>query len=515
LLSAQSHQALDNLLSTVRQTVVSSSNDAIIVRSRGTDEAASTAEDVRKTALSYLHRLHKSDLARSAPKLLRDNLQALTYAVQQAAEDVDHEALSPVGQREQAGFRALEALVLESANVVFSTSNSMDVERLSEDGAQFDWVIIEEAAKASGPDLIAPLSLSGRRLLIGDHYQLPPFDAERLRAILTNKTAIRAALNETGVLLGTTFFESGLEELQTEALDEANLDQICHLGLRALEPFRTLVEEDEKRRSIAGGQRRSVTSELLCQHRMDPAIARLVSRCFYHDRLETSDERVEQAREPLPFSFGDTFPTAPIVFVDMPLVSRSGKAEPIEFDRPRWHNPTERRVVSNLLDQLRGTSEEAPSTSRTLGILSPYRAQVERLKSKVDSLQAKQEFSWFRPFTHDGRFLATVDSSQGSEAALVLISLVRNSHKTGVAGLGFLRDPRRMNVLLSRAKLQLILIGSLEFLRESTRFTTPHAEFDLSFIRVFLETLDLLRNEIGLRGGPCAAVVDGTSWMES
>ncbi|WP_163540586.1 AAA domain-containing protein, partial [Klebsiella pneumoniae] len=71
---------------------------------------------------------------------------------------------------------------------VFSTSASADIERLIDESAQFDWAIIEEAAKATGPDLIAPLSLSGRRLFIGDHNQLPPFDTERMTSILSDQT---------------------------------------------------------------------------------------------------------------------------------------------------------------------------------------------------------------------------------------------------------------------------------------------------------------------------------------
>ena len=69
---------------------------------------------------------------------------------------------------------AVSSLVLDSANIVISTANSPDIERLVEAREQFDWVIVEEAAKATGPELVGPLMLSGRRLLIGDHHQLPP-----------------------------------------------------------------------------------------------------------------------------------------------------------------------------------------------------------------------------------------------------------------------------------------------------------------------------------------------------
>ena len=71
----------------------------------------------------------------------------------------------------------------------------------------------------------------------------------------------------------------------------------------------------------------------------------------------------------------------------------------------------------------------------------------------------------FRPATRSGSFCSTVNSFQGSEADIVVISLVRNNqHTTPAKALGFLRDSRRMNVLLSRAKWKLVLVGSLRFI---------------------------------------------------
>ena len=49
------------------------------------------------------------------------------------------------------------------------------------------------------------------------------------------------------------------------------------------------------------------------------------------------------------------------------------------------------------------------------------------------------------------------------------MSMVRNNPMTGRSGLGFLSDPRRMNVLLSRAKSKLVIVGSLRFLKEAVR----------------------------------------------
>jgi hypothetical protein len=96
---------------------------------------------------------------------------------------------------------------------MISTANSADVERLVEAREQFDWVVVEEAAKAMGPELIGPLMLSGRRLLIGDHNQLPPFGAEQLIAILSDHSLVISALDLAARLVAPLLREGELKEM--------------------------------------------------------------------------------------------------------------------------------------------------------------------------------------------------------------------------------------------------------------------------------------------------------------
>ncbi|MGZ8271566.1 MAG: C-terminal helicase domain-containing protein, partial [Methylophilus sp.] len=91
--------------------------------------------------------------------------------------------------------------------------------------------------------------------------------------------------------------------------------------------------------------------------------------------------------------------------------------------------------------------------------------------------------------------LGTVDSFQGSEADIVIISLVRNNHHNGLKGLGFLSDARRMNVLLSRAKWKLIIIGSLEFLKIRLTAETLTEGHQLHFLSLMIQTLETLTKE--------------------
>jgi hypothetical protein len=501
LVSAQSHQALDHVLRSTTRLLSKTGTDAIVVRSPGPDGAISTDDDIRLRAVGYLDSAAKSRLVSGAPEGLRAGIAEL-----QSAFRNDFGSKTPWAERrESEGMRAHTALVLESANLVFSTSTSSDVERLVDEGAQFDWTVIEEAAKATGPDLLAPLSLSGRRLFIGDHNQLPPFDSERINSILGNGSSVRTLLEGAEKTIGPTFYDSGLDKLIALAKDDAELTKIRTMAIRVFEPFRALVVEDESRRAVAAGARRSASSELLIQHRMDPKIAHLISACFYNGRLQTSPHRKTKASEALPFSFGADFPVSPLVFVDMPHVSRTGKAKPVESDRPRWNNPTEVKMVSTLLENLKVVAQvEEPS----LAVLAPYRAQLTRLERAVDLVKIKHSsLNGFRSFNDDHKFCGTVDSSQGTEADLVIVSLVRNNPQTGVPALGFLRDFRRMNVLLSRARLQLVIVGSLEFLRETSRHATDDPKDELSFIVRFLKTIDQLTKQTCDRGGPAAAII--------
>lgn len=89
-----------------------------------------------------------------------------------------------------------------------------------------------------------------------------------------------------------------------------------------------------------------------------------------------------------------------------------------------------------------------------VGIISPYRAQVQLLRQMIK----RSEF--FRPFR---KLISvnTVDGFQGQERDIVIISLVRSNSEGQI---GFLSDLRRMNVAITRARMKLIIMGNAETL---------------------------------------------------
>ena len=116
--------------------------------------------------------------------------------------------------------------IISSANILFTTSNSGIIEELIKNNIQFDWTIMEESGKASGNELISPLLLSHRRLMIGDHKQLPPFSETVVNSIL-ERDSIDYSLLIDGISNGSFKTNltriSGLDEL-SELMQSDELD---------------------------------------------------------------------------------------------------------------------------------------------------------------------------------------------------------------------------------------------------------------------------------------------------
>ncbi|RDJ00743.1 DNA helicase [Rhizobium phaseoli] len=492
LVSAQGHDALDNLQEKIKETLAANAlNDLLVVRSATGEKRPTNDDEVQKVGLGYIADLDSSNMAKSAPAPLRERLSILHKAAKR--REAEKNALS---KEQRSDLGAVANLVLDAANIVISTANSPDIERLVEARAQFDWVLVEEAAKATGPELVGPLMLSGRRLLIGDHNQLPPFDAERLLKVLSDHSLTGRALGLVETLVAPLLRDGELDELQEIAKSDERLRDTASLAVRLLEPFRTAVTEDENR-ALANPGHRAIAATLSEQRRMDPAIAEIVSKAFYQGRLTTEARRAEAAElKPAPVTHLNGLPASPVVVIDAPHVSATGQAEPMEKGSPRWHNPSEVKTVVAVLQHLRARD---PSKPPTLAILSPYNAQVDKLHEAVtrERRHSLQHLDDFRSVRSNGAFVGTIDSFQGGEADVVVLSLVRNNPMSGGRALGFLRDHRRMNVALSRAKSQLIIVGSLSFLREAVRGVNPESEtHNLSFLTTITDTITDLETRL-------------------
>jgi len=503
LVTAQGHDALSHLQTELKKMLQTAGlSGSLLVRSKASEGRQSTDDDLDVVAQRTLSALAASELARAAPASLRSRIGPRSVPVGGAGQDST--LLSGDNAARQ---HALESLLIDAAHIFLSTANSNDIARLVESREQFDWVLIEEAAKATGPELVGPLLLSGRRLSIGDHHQLAPMEADRVARILKEPSLVSAALALAKRHLAPVFGDAPeLDDLIALLADPEALTVTAARALSLLEPFRAFVEEDE-RRAKGKSNHRPVSATLTQQRRMDPAIARIVSQAFYDGRLTTEPGRIRSAStDPLPYDVRSPMPHSPVVVIDFPHVSSTGRSEPAEDHRPRWSNRQEVEAVIDVLCRVRPRTAGVAS----LAVLSPYAAQVARISQRMRVLRngPLAHLRQFASVRSDGELVGTVDSFQGSEADLVILSLVRNNARAGVGALGFLRDRRRINVALSRAKAQLVIVGSLSFLEEAVRGTYPRDDVhELSFLTSIVSTIRALAAERRTDGVPLATIL--------
>lgn len=467
LVTAHSHEAVRNIRRKLSARVADCppAKRPIVIRLDDEDDA----DHVRQTARRLAQAVAQSPLSAMVPSYLRER------ARNGAA------ALEP-GKPPSRDVRSFEALVRQGANVVFATSNSGELARMLEDNRRFDWSIIEEAGKAHGFDLALALQASYRILMIGDQEQLPPFNFSALEALFREPPRILNAL-KAGLPLAPGLIDRAYVDLDDE--DQHRFADSCLIWLNMVQFFAEVFRRCE--RSEIDGVR--IARQLQEQHRMHPDIAALISNCFYKGALTTHrDAEARFASEAPPFRLRPNgwMPEQRIVFVDMPWIQQEKHATGEKGGAqgaPRYTNPSEVEAVERALSQFLATT----SAHCHLQILSPYRAQVRLITRAVAEEMAGGRLadltSPLLQMDIPKRLGATVDEFQGSEADVIIASLVRNNDEKTGKGLGFLADRRRVNVLLSRARHKLVLIGSWNFLTSRIDCSTePHEEDELAHI---------------------------------
>lgn len=281
------------------------------------------------------------------------------------------------------------------------------------EGMKFGTLFIDEAAQALEAACWIPMRRASRVILAGDHCQLPP--------TVKSIAALRAGLGKT------------LMERIAENKPE-------------------------------------VVTLLKIQYRMNDEIMRFSSDWFYGGKVESAPQI--KYRSVLDYDH-------PITWID---TSNEEIQITIEGeDAPEDSVSTSSSVSAanqnsdlNFKEQFVGESfgrinkAEAELTLLTLaeyftkigkqrvleeridvGIISPYRAQVQYLKKLI------KKYEFFKPYR---RLISvnTVDGFQGQERDVILISLVRSNDEGQI---GFLKDLRRMNVAMTRARMKLIILG--------------------------------------------------------
>ncbi len=190
---------------------------------------------------------------------------------------------------------------------------------------------------------------------------------------------------------------------------------------------------------------------LTVQYRMNGTIMGFPNRVMYNGRLQAhpSTQRCLQLRTPPPPGFAAEVldPEKPVVFAD---TSRLDADESLRPRSTSYENETEAAIVADLVKSLVHGGLE----STEIGVITPYLAQVKRIRLLLEGEGIGCE-------------VKSVDGFQGREKEVILISFVRSNLAKEI---GFVKDRRRLNVAMTRAKSKLIMIGDSETLGANDPF---------------------------------------------
>lgn len=220
-------------------------------------------------------------------------------------------------------------------------------------------------------------------------------------------------------------------------------------------------------------------TKLLRNYRSHPTILDVPNRLYYDGELQACADVVDRER----FCRWEGLPRQ-----DFPIIFHGvmGKDER-EGNSPSFFNPEEAATVTSYLKQLLAPSSKkgkARLSPRNVGVISPYRKQVEKIRyciTKLDKqLRGLDDIKDLK--------VGSVEEFQGQERSVILISTVRSSQSFVQLdldfNLGFLKNPKRFNVAVTRAKALLIVVGNplllghdpdwkvfLEFCKENGGYT--------------------------------------------
>ena len=178
---------------------------------------------------------------------------------------------------------------------------------------------------------------------------------------------------------------------------------------------------------------------LQVQYRMHPCLSEFPSNMFYEGSLQNGVTMHQRLRKEVDFPW-------PVADSPMMFWSNLGNEE-ISASGTSYLNRTEAQNVEKIVTRF----FKAGVQPQDIGIITPYEGQRSYV---VSSMQAS---GTFKKEHYKEIEVASVDAFQGREKDFIVLSCVRsNDHQ----GIGFLSDPRRLNVALTRAKYGLVILGN-------------------------------------------------------
>jgi superfamily I DNA and/or RNA helicase len=311
----------------------------------------------------------------------------------------------------------IKKLYIQYANVIGVTCSISASKDFVNQYPDFDVVIIDEVSKATPPELLLPMLKGKKIILVGDHHQLPP-------------------------LVGQDTMDEVLEDM-TDPAEKADLKAILKESI--FERLFKDLPDDSK-------------TTLRIQYRMHEHIMETINPFYLEENyglecgLTDSNKDRDHLLDGMLFKRGQH-----ILWYDMP--NAKGYLEEREQHNRSFYNAAELTQIRELLLDLNEATASAKKkdhlgkqVKKKVGVISFYGEQVK----KVDRMLSQE-----LDLPHLHCRTGTVDKFQGMEMDVIILSFVRN-HLQPDANIGFLKDYRRLNVALSRARELLMIVGSVD-----------------------------------------------------
>jgi len=512
LMVASTHVAVDNVLLKLMSPVAKGLKEVIPVRV-GRGEKVDKKVQSRMMDNFLLDEIFKmkSSLKKSEKSLNVGKSAQLMY------KSLDKLEINLRNKSRGADQNPLAKLILSSANFVCGTSLGILQHPTIRGGIEggdypiWDYLILDEASKTTIDEFLVPALCARRWIIVGDPYQLAPYCddgeigssllsslitlpkdnvnaevLERQSSVIPDKLkrllaeTIKLALDTYSARLGARIFyeeskanySAAFRKLKSECSDLwSNLPERLESVLSVVTPSvleSLLAAEDrpEEFKSILP----PFPSEALAnrmvrlqyQHRMDKRIADFCRKNVYNDKQLITASHVNR-----PALYGSDHERLVVlelspdtkISLDGPLASSHEQESPQQVALAIYE-------VLSFADTL---PIEQIDSDKTVYIISTYRRQNYLVKRVIEHIQNT------KPDLLRGLLVTanTVDSCQGHEADLVILSMVRNRQTS------FMRSLNRMNVAFTRAKYRMVVLGPLpEMTREGKKLEVDRTLLD-------------------------------------
>ena len=301
---------------------------------------------------------------------------------------------------------------------------------------QFDTIIIDEASQILEPMLVGLLSHAKRFILIGDHKQLP--------AVVVQGESKTKVANEV-------LIERGIVDQRMSLFERLYLR--CH---------------EQGWEHVIG-----ILSQ---QGRMHKDIMKFPNHYFYDDQLSWLSKLTRlSAEESYLVSDANPWISERCIYIDTPIDS---------YYSWKTNNP-EAKLTRRLIEiyQSEFIGNNLILTDGALGVITPYRAQIAMIKEEIKDMDRVET----NKITID-----TVERYQGGARDIIIISLCTNklSQLDSLVSLSSEGVDRKLNVALTRAKEQIIILGNREILSDNpTYLKLIDSYFQLNYYDVIGRTV--------------------------